>query len=303
MTHFTTNHHRHHKAAEEYLLVCSITMGLGPMRSSRIADGNRRPATVSASVLVVLILLCSTPSSHPLVSAFITSPSIALPSPKTKSTFENTSGFRATGSRIHATTDADAAAAAKRERKPTISGKFATSEEIIKYGENVGVKISLSTLGPGYRAVARAAHDEEQIIGYVEGFLRPGGKILHLDKMEVWKKAVDRARKENPEGYKNGGNVFGVGLLLGYLCLLHGRENGCIDAEFLAIDDEEYQHKRLVRYYKNSGFKVIKYVGEDVGDIPDRLVWGGCGTLMREKVDALLEKWTKNLFLRRSAAD
>lgn len=303
MTHFTTNHHRHHKAAEEYLLVCSITMGLGPMRSSRIANGNRRPATVSASVLVVLILLCSTPSSHPLVSAFITSPSIALPSPKTKVTFENTSGFRATGSRIHATTDADAAAAGKRESKPTISGKFATSEEIIKYGEEVGVKISLSTLGPGYRAVARAAHDEEQIIGYVEGFLRPGGKILHLDKMEVWKKAVDRARKENPDGYKNGGNVFGVGLLLGYLCLLHGKENGCIDAEFLAIDDEEYQHKRLVRYYKNSGFKVIKYVGEDVGDIPDRLVWGGCGTLMREKVDALLEKWTKNLFQRRSAAD
>ena len=199
---------------------------------------------------------------------------------------------------IYATTDADAAAT--KASKPTIGGKFATSEEIIKYGEDVGVKISLSTLGPGYRAVARAVHDEEQIIGYVEGFLRPGGRILHLDKMEVWKKAVDRARKENPEGFKNGGNVFGIGLLLGYLCLLHGKENGCVDAEFLAIDDEEYQHKRLVRYYRNSGFKVIKYVGEDIGDIPDRLVWGGCGTLMREKVDVLLEKWTKNLFQRRS---
>ena len=301
MTHFIYDeppprHHRYHKAAEEYLRVCSITMGLGSMRSRRITNGNRRPATVLASALAVLILLCSTPSSHPLVSAFITSPSVWLPSHQTGAhdTFS--------GSRIHATTDADAAAVAKRESKPTISGKFATLEEIIKYGEDVGVKISLSTLGPGYRAVARAAHDEEQIIGYVEGFLRPGGTILHLDKMEVWKKAVDRARKENPEGYKNGGNVFGVGYLLGYLCLLHGKENGCIDAEFLAIDDEEYQHKRLVRYYKNIGFKVIKYVGEDVGDIPARLVWGGCGTLMREKVDALLEKWTKNLFQRRSAA-
>lgn len=201
--------------------------------------------------------------------------------------------------RIYATADADAAAAAK-DSKPTVAGKFATAEEIIKYGENVGIKVSLSTLGPGYRAVARAVHDEEQIIGYVEGFLRPGGTLLHLDKMEVWKKAVDRARKENPDGFKNGGNVFGIGLLLGYLCLLHGKENGCVDAEFLAIDDEEYQHKRLVRYYRNSGFKVIKYVGEDIGDIPDRLIWGGCGTLMREKVDVLLEKWTKNLFRRRS---
>jgi len=276
-------------------------MDLGSIRSRRIADGNRRPATASVTVLAVLILLCSTPSSHPLVSAFITSPSIASPSHQAGA--HNAFSFRAPGSRVHATTDADAAAASKRESKSTISGKFATSEEVIKYGEDVGVKISLSTLGPGYRAVARAAHDEEQIIGYVEGFLRPGGTILHLDKMEVWKKAVDRARKENPDGYKNGGNVFGVGLLLGYLCLLHGKENGCIDAEFLAIDDEEYQHKRLVRYYKNSGFKVIKYVGEDIGDIPDRLVWGGCGTLMREKVDVLLEKWTKNLFQRRSAAE
>lgn len=188
------------------------------------------------------------------------------------------------------------AASVPAEDRPTIEGEFATSDEIIRYGERVGVTLSLSTIGPGYRAVARASHDEEQIVGYVEGFLRPGGTILHLDKMEVWKKAVDRARKENPGGFKNGGNVFGIGLLLGYLCLLHGKENGCKVGEFLAIDDEEYQHKRLVRYYRYSGFKVIKYVGEDIRDIPDRLVWGGCGTLMREDVDTLLSKWTKTLF-------
>ena len=200
------------------------------------------------------------------------------------------------------TTKQQALAAATRNdaanSKPTIKGRLATSEEIVQYGENVGVKVSLSTLGPGYRAVARAMHDEELVIGYVEGFLRPGGKILHYDKMEIWKKAVDRARRENPEGYKNGGNMFGVGLLLAYLCLLHGKENGCTEAEFLAIDDEEYQHKRLVRYYRNMGFKVIRYVGEDIRDIPDRLVWGGCGTLMSEKVDVLLDKWTKFLFQR-----
>ena len=149
----------------------------------------------------------------------------------------------------------------------------------------------------------RLAQYDETTAPLVDFYEKKGVLKTFQGTMEVWKKAVDRARKENPDGYKNGGNVFGVGLLLGYLCLLHGKENGCIDAEFLAIDDEEYQHKRLVRYYKNSGFKVIKYVGEDIGDIPDRLVWGGCGTLMREKVDVLLEKWTKNLFRRRSAAE
>mmetsp|Transcript_4337 Transcript_4337/g.7579 ORF Transcript_4337/g.7579 Transcript_4337/m.7579 type:complete len:253 (-) Transcript_4337:11-769(-) len=180
------------------------------------------------------------------------------------------------------------------EEEKTTALDLATPEDIIQFGKDVGVDISFTTLGPGFRAVARPSHDDSQIIGYVEGFLRPGGQIIHLDKMEVWKKAVDRARKENPDGYKNGGNVFGVGLVLGYLCLLH--EEGCTTAEFLAIDDEEYQHKRLVRYYQRSGFKVIRYVGEDISNIPDRLIWGGCGTLMREDVLILLGKWTKWLF-------
>lgn len=281
------------------------------MTREEVSRRVRRPA-VSLPGLAILFWTGSGLSSlpHSLVSAFVSRPMpahvvVPLQQPNVYRTLAlQRNPFTRVGnsefggaSRIYATTDADAAAT--KDSKPTIGGKLATSEEIIKYGEDVGVKISLSTLGPGYRAVARAVHDEEQIIGYVEGFLRPGGTILHLDKMEVWKKAVDRARKENPDGFKNGGNVFGIGLLLGYLCLLHGKENGCVDAEFLAIDDEEYQHKRLVRYYRNSGFKVIKYVGEDIGDIPDRLVWGGCGTLMREKVDVLLEKWTKNLFQRR----
>ena len=49
-----------------------------------------------------------------------------------------------------------------------------------------------------------------------------GGKIIHVDKLEVWKKALSTAKKENPDGFKNGGQVFGVSLLLGYMCLLHG---------------------------------------------------------------------------------
>jgi hypothetical protein len=66
-------------------------------------------------------------------------------------------------------------------------------------------------------------------------------------------------------------------------------------AEFLAIDDEDFQHRRLVRYYKRGGFEIIKYVGEAWNDIPDRLVWGGCGTLMAKEVEALLILWTRIL--------
>jgi hypothetical protein len=71
-----------------------------------------------------------------------------------------------------------------------------------------------------------------------------------------------------------------------------GRDKGKTVGEFLAIDDEERQHRKLVRYYERSGFQVIKYVGDDFMDIPDRMIWGGCGTLMRQDIDILLRRWT-----------
>lgn len=88
---------------------------------------------------------------------------------------------------------------------------------------------------------------------------------------------------------------MGVGLLLGYLCLLHGKECGCQYSEFLAIDDEDKQHKRLVRYYKHAGYDFVRYVGEDYTSILDRLVWGGCGSLLRQDIEFLLKYWTRIL--------
>jgi hypothetical protein len=177
-----------------------------------------------------------------------------------------------------------------------------TVENLEDYCDKTGVVVSFTTMGPGYRAVARAKHDETMVLGYVEGFLRPGGAILHLDKMEVFKPVVKKAKQQRPELFDFGGVSFGIGLVMGYRCLLHGQENGCRVAEFLAIDDEEFQHKRLVRYYRRVGFQVIKYVGEDFMDIPDRLIWGGCGTLMREDLDVLIRKWADLLALMKERA-
>ncbi len=66
--------------------------------------------------------------------------------------------------------------------------------------------------------------------------------------------------------------------------------------EFLAIDDEPYQHKRLVRFFQRAGFRIIRYVGDDWKDIPDRVIWGGCGTLMDCDIHTTLIKWTDLLF-------
>ena len=173
-----------------------------------------------------------------------------------------------------------------------------TMEELEEQIAQCGFVVSFSTFGPGYRAVASAQFNESIVLGYVEGFVRPAGKILHLDKMEVFKPMVEKARREGGESaFDFGGIGAAIGLLLGYRCMLHGLEKGCSIAEFLAIDDEEFQHKRLVKYYKQFGFKIVKYVGEDVQDIPDRLVWGGCGTLMREEIPTLLKKFSRLLAL------
>jgi hypothetical protein len=178
---------------------------------------------------------------------------------------------------------------------PTNNAHIWTEERLLEYAKKQGIVLSLSTLGPGYRAIARASHNTSQILGYCEGFLRPLGQPLHMDKMEVFRKMVLQAKTENGDVFTGGGTIFGPGLLLGFLCLLHGKKNGYQQAEFLAIDDEDKQHKRLVNYYARSGFKIIKYVGDDFGDIPARMVWGGCGTLMRESIDTLLQGWTATL--------
>jgi hypothetical protein len=159
--------------------------------------------------------------------------------------------------------------------------------------ETINVVISFTTFGPGYRAVARAKHDESIVLGYVEGFLRPTQpKLLHLDKMEIFQPVLERVRRTHPNTLNFGGVNIGLGLVMGYRCLLYAAEKKRTIAEFLAIDDEDFQHKRLVRYYRYAGFKVVKYVGDDAKDIPDRLVWGGCGTLMKQDIPVMMAKWT-----------
>ena len=128
--------------------------------------------------------------------------------------------------------------------------------------------------------------------------------------MEIFQPVMDRVRRARPGSLEFGGISIGLGLLMGYRCLLHataeeesrGRKPRTI-AEFLAIDDEEFQHKRLVRYYRYAGFKVVKYVGDEFESIPDRLVWGGCGTLMEQDISVLMDKWSSLFDLMKTRAE
>ena len=174
-------------------------------------------------------------------------------------------------------------------------------DDLQSYAQHQGVRISVSTLGPGFRAVARAAHNTSLVLGYIEGFGR--GRILHLDSMHVYGTSIQQAKAETTTNIISGGSSFlGIGLWLAYASVWHGHvQQSCRTAEFLAIDDAPRQHRRLVRTYQIAGFDTVRYVGDDFASIPDRLVWGGCGTLFRhDDLPHLLTQWTRLLTRRQT---
>ena len=66
-------------------------------------------------------------------------------------------------------------------------------------------------------------------------------------------------------------------------------------ARLLAIFDSEGYSKKLVRYFKMVGFKVVKEVGSSPADLFLRLVWGGAGTLMTGDCFNILNKLEKKI--------
>ena len=65
----------------------------------------------------------------------------------------------------------------------------------------------------------------------------------------------------------------------------------------LAIYDTEGYSKKLVRYFKIIGFKVVKEVGSSPIDLFLRLIWGGAGTLMKGDCSYVLNKMKEKLSL------
>ena len=66
-------------------------------------------------------------------------------------------------------------------------------------------------------------------------------------------------------------------------------------ARLLAIFDSEGYSKKLVRYFKLIGFKIVKEVGSSPVDLFLRLVGGGAGTLMHGECNSILKKLEKKL--------
>ena len=103
-----------------------------------------------------------------------------------------------------------------------------------------------------------------QLLGELKAWAYPMTNGLQLDTMQI--------RRASPPGI---GHLVWAATMAWAL-----EETPCRKARLLAINDDEFQHRKLVRYFLGRGFKEIREVGSAPLDLPLRMVWGGAGTLM-----------------------
>ena len=113
--------------------------------------------------------------------------------------------------------------------------------------------------------VAKKIEKEKiKIYGEMKGWAYRGKKGLQLDTM--------RTLKSSPAQ---------VGHLVWSATMAWALETTpCTSARLLAIYDDEFQHRRLVRYFLMRKFHTVKQVKSSFFDLPLRMVWGGSGCLM-----------------------
>ncbi|KAM5549564.1 hypothetical protein ABKV19_000806 [Rosa sericea] len=170
----------------------------------------------------------------------------------------------------------------QNKKEDSIEVSMPTMSEILDSSRSQKLDLKLQTLGPFFRITAKSLETEKEL-GRAEGFIRVWlrGRILHLDSIKLRRETIGMEK-----------SIFGIGLFIGAVAIRHGYDCGCDKAELLAINDSDKYHHKLVRFYSRIGFKAVYEVtGSTFGDLAHMLVWGGVGTRMDAKVEALLIKW------------
>ncbi|MEB3334849.1 MAG: hypothetical protein VKP70_07675 [Cyanobacteriota bacterium] len=113
-----------------------------------------------------------------------------------------------------------------------------------------------------------------EVLGELKGWAFPRGALLRLDTLRV-----------------RGHQSAGAGpLLLAASCAWALERTPCRRARFLAIHDDDRQHRRLVRYFRGLGFTPLRELGSAPGDWLPRLLWGGSGLLMEGECSTTIRR-------------
>jgi hypothetical protein len=103
-----------------------------------------------------------------------------------------------------------------------------------------------------------------ELLGELKGWAVLGAPVLRLDTLRV----------------QGQGSAGAAPLLLAASCAWALERTSCRRARFLAIHDDDRQHRRLVRYFRALGFAPLRELGSAPLDWGPRLLWGGSGLLM-----------------------
>ena len=182
---------------------------------------------------------------------------------------------------------------------------IATLDEIEAAARSAGFTFTQTNMGPLYRVILRLVPEpgedgKGKAIGYTNGALTP--PLLRQDTMQISfvntgnpNSMTNEKRVSVEERGFRSNSIYGLSLLLGAYAMRWAYDNGCRRAELLAIKDNERQAKVLRRHYSRLGFRAVREVTDDITCVPDRMLWGGIGTLMEVDMAECLEKHTSEL--------
>lgn len=175
------------------------------------------------------------------------------------------------------------------------SSSYMTCAEIANFSLCNGLILKPEISGMGQVLTIEAfVAGEEQLkpVGYLSAFIRPlQKKLLHLDTIQV------KNRRQTLGFRRKGWTISGPGIsfIMGSWALRWAYDQGCLETELLAVKDTEAMHRILMSLYSSFGFTRVRDVGDGMSSVPDRLVWGAVGTLMRMNLDSFLTEWTPKL--------
>jgi hypothetical protein len=177
-----------------------------------------------------------------------------------------------------------------------------SSDEVQSIAKRYGLEMRVSGYGLGVK-VELVDAERQTVLGDSYAFAQPNG-VLHWDSIQTRRlsgyyerrnaaRRGSRAEAKADRGDAKGAVAFGIygpsALMAAAMCawVKESAPFGCHTAEILAIDDDSRQHKVLVRFYKVVGLKPVRQVDEGFTSIPDRLLYGGCGTIMQVPTNKL----------------
>jgi hypothetical protein len=137
----------------------------------------------------------------------------------------------------------------------------------------------ITNAGAGPFAQLRAHRESGEPVGTLSAALLPGRRV-HIESYKALSRTPDGALLR-----------LSPGMLLFIAAIAYGGERGCDLVCGLAIDDDPRQHARLVAYLKRFGGAAVRRVGDSrLRDIPDRLLYGGRGTIVHGSIPEMLDR-------------